>query len=285
MSLSPLNIANIPQRPGTPFPFDNSIPAADTTTQTPPISSSPISHKATLHPNFVNQDKSRKLHEERIAAVEKESLPKTVLERKSLSKVLLNDNQALHQAVESAPLVNRLKQKTATKEEYLQYLVNLRYGIAVLEPYLKENSVLPWMKPLDFKPYFRLEALKKDIEAMGIKKPLPCILCIENKHLQHLDDLQSKKPYLLVAHAAIRYLAILFGGQQRAERLKVMWEGTKALNLYQFKEKTEVLRKKLMENLDTFGNNLSDEQYKSFLVEIKTAWEFAGDILNHNIRK
>ena len=101
--------------------------------------------------------------------------------------------------------------------------------------------------------------------------------------LQRYIKISKTNPKLLLAHLGLRYYAILHGGQDRAERLRKIWENTFSLNLYTFKKEGGALRN-LSSAIDTFGKGLSQDEYQAFEKEMKLAWAFAGDCLNHDVR-
>lgn len=236
-----------------------------------------------IDPGVNLSDQIRKNLEENREPMKVQSTQAPETDRKPLSQILLGDTK-LHDAVEKSPFVVKLRENRATKEEYMQYLVNLKYGLQTLETYLDELAGRTWMKPLNLKPLYRLESLHRDIKELGVKPCKPSQLVLEQNHMKHFMDLNNERPHLLVAHAAMRYLAILFGGQLRAERLKTMWGESAPLHLYQFSRDPHTLCGEFLQQLDAFGEKLYKLKYQQFLAEIKIAWEFAGDILDNDIR-
>ncbi len=227
----------------------------------------------TLDPRLQQEERMRKKIEEQRA--------NPPIERQPLS--LMMGDKILHDAVESSPFVRRLRTNEASKDEYMQYLINLRYGLVALEPALAAHASMPWMAGLHFEPLFRLKALNQDIQKLGVPACEPSPLVVQYDHNRYFNGLRVRAPYLLVAHAAMRYLAILFGGQLRAQRLCKMWGEDTPIHLYQFSD-PDTLRDTFLRELDLFGSRLTPVQYRVFLAEMQTAWAFAGDILDNDIR-
>lgn len=200
-----------------------------------------------------------------------------------LSKVLLEET-TLHKAVEGSSFVMRLREQSATKEEYMQYLVNIFWGLEALEDALKKAQHDPVIQSFQFEKLYRLEALSQDIEHLKAKLCPPSDQVRQFDHPGYFRKLSRTNPHLLIAHAAVRYLAILFGGQFRAKRLETLWDGNAPTNLYTFSEDVHILRTDFLEKIDAFGKGLKPKQYEEFLHEIQTAWEFAGDIVGVNVR-
>lgn len=197
-----------------------------------------------------------------------------------LSKSFLK-NMHLHNKVESAPMVTRLRESPPAKEEYQQYLIDLHWGLYEAEK-LFENTDFKGKNQLNFHPFFRAEKLARDIENLNQEAVLP------NKattlHPIHYQKLAQTTPYLLVAHLSLRYLAILHGGQQRAERLQKDWGKQTPVELYSFDQNSKDSIQELNRQLDAFGKVLSPGERARFDEEILTAWYFAGDIVGINVR-
>jgi heme oxygenase len=201
---------------------------------------------------------------------------------KPLSKILLHDLQELHDLVEGSPLVVRMRESEPSRSDYISYLVNVYSDISVVEQHLRRHGDDPRLCCLDLEPLYRAEALEHDIVALAAPRaePLPCI----QYHRAYFDVIASHAPYLLVAHAAVRYLGLLFGGQQRRERLYGHWGDAGTYRLYEFSRAPKELIPALMRELDRFYENLDELERARFYNELITAWEFAGDLLENNIR-
>lgn len=209
-----------------------------------------------------------------------DAIAKAHHERKNLTPLFFK-NQPLHTAVENSPFVKELRENP-NKESYLKYLLYLYDDMKVLEGHLKTVD-FKGKELFDFDPYFRSEKLLKDILAFnGIISPSQPTL---NEHVTHFNALANEAPFLLIAHAAMRYYAILFGGQSRSERLKKVWGDETSLTLYEFPMPPQQMIRKLSDMLNAFGATLSDEEWSRFDREVITAWIFSGDILEVDIRE
>lgn len=218
--------------------------------------------------SLIHQDLLRKIHSG-LAGVQGK-------ERPPLRKFFLGDRQ-LHNAVEASPLVQKIRANLVTKEEYMQYLVNLRCYFGCLEPFLAQHH----FEDINFEPLYRFNALNRDIENLGVPPTEPTQM-VREYHPQRFRALYEKTPYLLVAHAVVHYLGFLFGGQTASQRFSSMWVGA-PVDLYAFGDAQEVLNT-FITQIDAFGKKLESDQYFKFLAEIRIAWEFAGDIVDFDIR-
>lgn len=218
-----------------------------------------LSQSGNLNPALVHADAAR------AASVKK---------RPPLS-TLFYGNKELHKAVENSDFVTQLRE-SPDREQYRLYLCRLHGGMKVAEDILAKSSIEGWS------PFFRTTHLEQDIASFGgySEAEEPCI----ESHAAHMKEVGEKNPKLLLAHLALRYFAILHGGQQRAERLRGAWGDDASLKLYEFGEDSRSVLKKLMEALASVGSSLTDDEFAAFEAEIKTAWLFAGDCVGTDIR-
>jgi heme oxygenase len=260
----------------TQLAVEESISAAITTTSAgeSKVSSDDTGQKTkqTLDPQMVHSDKMRALHEK-------------LGSRQSMSYWMMEGFKDEHKAVENSPFVLKLKSKEATKEEYVQYLSRLYDDLYVMESLISSISKDPHLNKLNFTPLIRSENIAKDLRLFTDEEAAVSDKNIGSGHHERFVELSLEKPYLLAAHLSVRYLAVLYGGQMRANRLKRMWGEETPLNLYRFDEDPKTIRTTFMEELNQFGEGLSDEEYKIFVNELRISWEFAGDIVGSDIRK
>lgn len=89
---------------------------------------------------------------------------------------------------------------------------------------------------------------------------------------------------MLIPHAAMRYYALLHGGQSRAERLTQSWGTDYSHCIYDFNGSPKDLIGKLSAQLDSFGKQLSNGEYLYFEKEVIIAWIYAGELVGVDIR-
>lgn len=182
-------------------------------------------------------------------------------------------NMKLHQAVESAPFVVNLRENPgspAVKTAYKQYLVDLHAILSALETRIDTELA----DAIDLKEFYRADRLAAD--SRDFPGPMPERANVSKEQIAHFEQLAPK---LLVAHAAMRYFAILHGGQQRAERLKGVWGADAPMSLYAFGKTPSELIELLKRKLDALGETLDPEERQDFEAEIITAWIFTGQLL------
>lgn len=134
----------------------------------------------------------------------------------SLAERLKVETRPLHVDVERSALIAALLRGRLDRHAYLSLLRNLQAIYAVLEPALQRHATHPAVAPFDLDALARVPALAADIATLdpGVAedadRPLePATIA----YADHLADLDRHAPELLVAHAYVRYLGDLNGGQ------------------------------------------------------------------------
>ena len=127
----------------------------------------------------------------------------------------------LHRAVERAGLMPVLLRGQLPLAGYLALLRNLQAIYAALEAGLVRHHGHPQLAPLALAGLARAPALAADLESLhgpGWAHELP--LCgAAQAYVDRLQQLTDGQPALLAAHAYVRYLGDLNGGQLLARRV------------------------------------------------------------------
>jgi len=127
----------------------------------------------------------------------------------------------LHRAVERAGLMPALLRGQLPLAGYLALLRNLQAIYAALEAGLARHAAHPQLAPLALDGLARAPALVADLEALhgtGWAHELP-VCKAGQAYVDRLQRLADCQPGLLAAHAYVRYLGDLNGGQVLARRV------------------------------------------------------------------
>jgi len=135
----------------------------------------------------------------------------------SLAERLKVETRPLHVDVERSALIAALLRGRLDRHAYLALLQNLQAIYAALEPALRRHAAHPALAPFDLDALVRGAALAADIamldddsvEAAGRAPLEPATI----EYIDRLAHLNRCAPELLVAHAYVRYLGDLNGGQ------------------------------------------------------------------------
>jgi heme oxygenase (biliverdin-producing, ferredoxin) len=148
----------------------------------------------------------------------------------SLAERLKSETRALHVATERSSFMGALLRGQMERPAYRNLLRNLHAIYAALEPALVHHAAHPMLAPLVMPALWRLPALVHDLQlldtAAGSRPPSvrphqthqppqapSSIQPATHAYVARLHTLDATAPALLLAHAYVRYLGDLSGGQ------------------------------------------------------------------------
>ena len=133
----------------------------------------------------------------------------------SLAERLKSETQLLHSAAERSQLMGALLRGDLSRAAYAALLRNLHALYAALEPALARHRTHPLIAPVFLPALWRTEALERDLavfhgphwaEALALQPAAAAFVA-------RIGELESIDAGLLLAHAYVRYLGDLSGGQ------------------------------------------------------------------------
>lgn len=121
-----------------------------------------------------------------------------------------------HRRVERTGLMAGLLRGCIDRPAYVALLHNLRAIYAALEPALQRQAARAGIGPVVLPELFRCAAIERDLTDLeGVAGAAQVALQpATTAYVQRLRELEAGQPELLVAHAYVRYLGDLSGGQQ-----------------------------------------------------------------------
>jgi heme oxygenase (biliverdin-producing, ferredoxin) len=153
----------------------------------------------------------------------------TCMDQSSFSAELKAAGSGLHQKIEETPFVASLANGTVAEDSYKNYLADLFVIYDQLETELflnqesEKNGIAEIIRPFTAEGLWRGALISQDLEAFEDAGRSPGNQAIAYK--EHLVSLGQYHPHLLAAHAYIRYMGDLFGGQTIAKRLEERFSG------------------------------------------------------------
>ena len=195
----------------------------------------------------------------------------------TLAARLRSETSALHRQVESTLFMQHLLRDRLDRRGYCLHLRNLEPVYSELEKGLERHAGNEDVAPVYFPNMFRTLPLQQDLQALhGVTWPqdfevLPSTLT----YAARLRELSASAPVLLSAHAYVRYLGDLSGGQMlrnivvRSLQLPPQGGGTA---FYEFGEPPEVAR--LAQTLRAGLDQVTRDKAASDAVVAEALWAF-----------
>jgi heme oxygenase len=137
-----------------------------------------------------------------------------MISESALSSRLRSETKAAHTAAERSGVMGQLLRGNVDRPTYVRLLQNLSVLYHALESEIDRNSDNPALISLDLNVLRRFPLLQNDIAALSLNaeslvEPESATL----EYANHLHELGARSAHLLFAHAYLRYLGDLYGGQ------------------------------------------------------------------------
>jgi heme oxygenase len=132
----------------------------------------------------------------------------------SLSSRLKDATRELHQVAEHAGGMSALLRGRVDRAQYCLLLRNLHALYEALEAALDRNATMPLVAPVRVPVLYRTAVLAADLRVLhGVGwNDLPVAAAMRS-YAARLEEVSRTRPPLLAAHAYVRYMGDLSGGQ------------------------------------------------------------------------
>jgi heme oxygenase (biliverdin-producing, ferredoxin) len=130
-----------------------------------------------------------------------------------LAERLRAETRDLHTAAERSPFMAVLLRSRMERPAYAALLRNLLALYAALEPALARHAEHKALAPLDAGRLARLPALRQDLAVIGDSGDDLPVQPATARYVERLRELDASGSEKLLAHAYVRYLGDLSGGQ------------------------------------------------------------------------
>jgi heme oxygenase len=132
-----------------------------------------------------------------------------------LSQQLKSATAALHRRLEGSTFMASLLRGQVDRAHYAGLLRNLQALYAALEEALLRHAGTSAVAPVVIPELFRSRAIATDLQVLagGVSAGGAPLARATQQYVERLHELSTTQPGLLVAHAYVRYLGDLNGGQ------------------------------------------------------------------------
>jgi heme oxygenase len=155
-----------------------------------------------------------------------------------LSEALREGTRELHAQVERSGLMQSLLRGRIDLHTYCALLRNLHEIYRALESALARQGRHPWIAPVMLAGLPRAALLAQDLVALRGESWEADLAVVPGarQYVRHLQELESAEPGRLLAHAYVRYLGDLSGGQilRRIVAATLRLAGPSGIRFYDF---------------------------------------------------
>lgn len=130
-----------------------------------------------------------------------------------LSQRLRAETKEAHTTAERSGIMPSLLRGTITPHEYVNLLDNLAALYEALEIELDAHRSNAALAGVNWDVLRRLPSLRQDIESLTYSTHRADVKPATRAYVEHLHALARQSPQLIFAHAYLRYLGDLYGGQ------------------------------------------------------------------------
>ena len=188
----------------------------------------------------------------------------------SLAHSLKESTMKAHHKAEQSQFMKQLFQGKCSHQSYLIYLWALKEIYQTLEAEMEDLKDHDYIQKIYLPELFRLHSLEEDLAQWGFDENTeipPQVRQAVDNYCSRLKNLAKSAPYLLTAHAYVRYLGDLSGGQMLGKVLPKNFQRETGFAFYDFSHldaqeaKTDYRRR-----LDELGDR-SEEKAKGICEE------------------
>jgi heme oxygenase len=201
----------------------------------------------------------------------------------TLSKRLREETQDLHTIAERSGIMRPLLRGTLAASEYALLLRNLFDIYGALESGMTAHERDPVLAPFAHPGLRRVSSLRRDLDAIGgAAWPTLGVTATTQRYVGRLVDLADREPRLLLAHAYVRYLGDLSGGQHiaRIVRRVLAPRFENAVEFYDFPDlgDLDAFKVGVREGMDALL--LSDDVVTELVAEARRGFEMHATLFN-----
>lgn len=191
-----------------------------------------------------------------------------------LAERLRNATQATHRVAERSGIIRELLRGNVEPHVYCTLLRNLHALYAALEAELDRHAELISLKPVRFPTLFRAAPLAADLVYLhGTEWASLPVATAMREYVTRIHQLGAERPTTLVAHAYVRYMADLSGGQILGDVVKraLSLQTSSGVTFYRFDGDTMAMKAQFRAALD--GLPVDADAADAIVMEAQAAFE------------
>lgn len=183
---------------------------------------------------------------------------------RSLSEALRDDTQTMHRRAERSGVISDIVRGKADRAAYALFLRNLLLVYQTLEHHLDDCRNATGVAHIARGELYRSRALEADLNAICGDNWLQALPLTPSarRYAQHIARIGDDCPSLLIAHAYVRYLGDLSGGQIMKRLLRrSLGLGSLELAFYEFPQiaDLDVFKTQYRRAIDQAGYDVADK--------------------------
>lgn len=194
-----------------------------------------------------------------------------------IAETIKQASRSQHREAENSSFIMQLMQGKLNLTAYAKYLANLAWLYEALERKVREGDAFSGSEPIWDEKLDRLEAITQDLEALGIHdwknttEPSKAM----SSYIEHINSLDGKSDFRLIAHHYTRYLGDLSGGQAIAALVSRHYgASTEQLSFYRFQQIDDIVRYKDSYRSALDALPITSEQIDELVREVQLAFEY-----------
>lgn len=192
------------------------------------------------------------------------------------SKLLREGVWDIHSMADSSTVAQDMQEAKTTFEDMKKITAGLYYIYNTLEDAIEQNKDNPYVSKIYYPELFRREHIVEDLKFYFgenyLEQIYPTVAIL--LYISRISYVAKHEPMLLIAHAYVRYMGDLSGGQMIKDMIRnaLNLQNSEGTRFYEFDKIKDVIefKRNYRASLDTL--DLTDEQIKAIIGEANIAF-------------
>lgn len=189
----------------------------------------------------------------------------------SFSKLLREGIWDIHSMADSSTVAQDMQEAKTTLDDMKKITAGLYYIYSILEEAIEQNKENIYVSKIYYPELFRVKAIEEDLEfyfGSSWQEQIYPTVAIQ-LYISRIKYVAKTNPMLLIAHAYVRYMGDLSGGQMIKQMIReaLNLENGKGTQFYEFEKISDIIafKKQYRASLDTL--ELTQSQIQAIIGE------------------